>query len=163
MVYGIFLLFQCRSRAERCPRTGEYSQSRLIFDFPAYFERLHSRTFGDGTELSYVASPGSMPLMAWSAPWPVEILVWAMLASRRAHSEWHVDANGLGTYVHQIEGWKIWIIAGSWKIPSKYGDTWDDEVDLKHLEVVLLGPGDQLWVVSPLAESKPHMASLFPH
>lgn len=109
-----------------------------------FYSGTYSRTFSSGTELGYTTCPPSLPSTKWSAPWPSGLLIWLMSASARAHSEWHVDANGLGTYVHQIYGWKIWIIAGKWRIPSKFKNAWDDKADLDDIEVILLGPGDKL-------------------
>jgi hypothetical protein len=86
---------------------------------------------------------------------PTYAMLFGLAATSGAHHWWHIDSRGDGTMVSVAEGQKFWALAEP-KDPSYTWSTevWSkDEVDVRrldpdkwHIEVVVLNPGDRLYV-----------------
>jgi hypothetical protein len=61
------------------------------------------------------------PNFSWRTPWPHSLFSWALIASKAAISDTHVDGEGLATFIRCILGEKLWCVALDDKPPGENG------------------------------------------
>ncbi|KAG6883923.1 hypothetical protein C0993_002815 [Termitomyces sp. T159_Od127] len=90
----------------------------------------------------------------WAEQYPVSDMRWGLACTGSSHHYWHLDANGLATFVRVETGIKFWYIA----IPksgefSEFGDfeIFENDFDLSSvnsdrwdIEIIVFGPGSTL-------------------
>lgn len=78
-------------------------------------------------------------------PFPYSLTSWALLSTKMAMSDTHIDSAGLATRVKMIRGAKLWLVNISDSMPSNDGESlgWDDSGTWI---AILLKPGHELYV-----------------
>ncbi|KAF8324811.1 hypothetical protein F5887DRAFT_926536 [Amanita rubescens] len=85
---------------------------------------------------------------------PLTEIRWGLAGTAGAISRWHIDSNGLGTYIDVQTGCKWWVVASPKKDGPKpanrdFYTTFDPEAVNSHLwdvSAVILEPGDRLYM-----------------
>ncbi|KAJ3549148.1 hypothetical protein NMY22_g993 [Coprinellus aureogranulatus] len=106
------------------------------------------------SDIYAVKRTAGMKMTLRFADLPLKDLAWWLAATKGAHSYWHFDSRGDGTWIFVAVGWKVWIVAEP--IDPSYlssSEAWTGEVDISdidltkwNLDAILLTPGTRFYM-----------------
>lgn len=120
-------------------------------DFPMLSAPHPPTTFA--SDLVAFDTTVDLPMCSRNILFPVSSTRWGLAATSGAHHLWHIDCDGLGTYIDTQTGLKWWIVARPKNGSTRFSHTtlFTEQYDLDtanfnkwDLEAVLLCPGSRL-------------------
>lgn len=90
-------------------RAGDKGKIINALDFPMPGKEMLSSSIATDV-VAFLDTVGSA-YCPRETSYPHSSMKWGLAATSWAHHLWHMDCNGLGTYIDVHAGWKWWIVA----------------------------------------------------